>query len=163
MSATRDRPMNADEVAHAIHRSHEQHAQKLEEIRKLLENTVLELAVGGSPNDREIKDWPVPGKRRYSISDRRATGNDGLAIPAQATPATLVVPALPGRIGGKIANSGANPCTLYLADVGRAQTGVAAIWLASAGVWDFLLGNAIWAGPVCAISANGTTLIVAQA
>lgn len=162
MSATRDRPMNGDEVAHAIHRTTERHVSKLEEVRLLLENTALEVAVGGSPNEREVHDSPVRGKTRLSISDRRVTGNDGLTLTAAAA-ALLVVPELPGRLGGSIVNSGANPVTLYLSAPGRAQTGVGALWLAAnGGSWDFRLGNVLWCGPVSAISALGTTLVFAQ-
>lgn len=162
MSATSDRPMNADAVAHAIHRTTEQHTSKLEQIRLLLEDGAMEVVVGGAPNDRKVFDSPVPGKARMAISDRRASGNDGLSIVA-AAPAVLVVQALPGRLGGSIVNSGSNPVTLYLCEPNRAATGVAALWLASnGGAWDFRLGNAMWGGAVSAISTLGTTLVVAQ-
>lgn len=154
-------PMDRDEVAHAIHRTYEQHGARLERIAKLLEAQTLEIAVGGSPNDRRIDDWPTAGRSRWSISDRRSSGNDGLAIAAGAL--TPVVAAVPGRIGGLIVNSGPSPAILYLSDSGRAATGVGAVWLSPlGGAWDFLLGQAIWAGPVTALSSAGTTLVIAQ-
>ena len=159
--------MNGDEVAHAIHRSHEQHAAKLEEIRKLLEGSVLQISLGGTPNDRLIYDNPIPGINRYSLSDRRISGNDNLVIPAQTTPATLVAPALPGRLGGSIVNIGANPCFVYAADLGRVvyqAGGIFTMWLvATGGSWDYRMGNALWDGPVVAISPLGTTLVWGQA
>lgn len=153
----------AGELAHAVHRSNEQHRHVLQEILEQLQVAATTIGLGGDGIDRMVENWPMAGLKRFSISNRRAQGNSALAIPAGESPATAVMPANPARLGGSIVNSGANAVVLFLTEPGRAVAGAGAIWLApNGGTWDLTLSDRIWCGAVSAVSTAGTTLAWAQ-
>lgn len=159
--------MGTDEVAHAIHRNTERHTSKLEEIRVLLEAATTQLAVGGSPNDRRLDDWPVPGASRWSVSHRRITGSDGVALQTGIANAVQIAREQPGRIGGFVANlntTAANLVLLYLADSNAIIVGATptiALTSAAGGfpMWNLEWGEGIWCGPISAVALAGTPSI----
>lgn len=136
------------------------------ELRFLHAASISEVAHGApsTEEDAGVANWPINGARRRIARDR-SHGSASLTVPAQTTPMTPVCAFEPYRAGGAIVNSGASPCTLVLADAqsntGAAPAGAAAIWLSAAGTWDFLLGQAVWCGPVAVFASAGTTLTVA--
>ena len=149
-------------IYHSIHHTH----KALQRMEELLEAATRNISVGGSPVNRELENWPVPGLTRHVLSDRRASGTDNFAATSTAQ---LVVEAFPGRLGGRIVNIGANSAILYLTTpnrISQISAGNPAMGLAAAGsgpsFWDFHFGDVPWGGPVSVISSAGTTLTVVQ-
>ena len=137
----------------------------LARVATLLRTQTAELGVGGSPVPFELKNWPVRGRARSLLTDKRSMGHDNFVVPATTASATDLTSYAPGRVGGSIVNSGANPCFFYLARAGAVvyqQGGIASGYLTTAGSWDFKWSGAIWCGPVSVISPLGTTLTWGQ-
>jgi hypothetical protein len=128
---------------------------------------ILELCV----TDREpaqllMRNFPVPCANRLIVRRQGQGGATTLSAGVQ----TPVLLANENRLGGVISNSGAASAIIFLTqDLLNATTGTPLtvgtpqIFLAAAGgTWDFRLGNLLWCGTITALSATGTTLLVAE-
>lgn len=148
----------------------------LRNILSELRSGVLEIAVGDqSQQELVLTQFPVTGARR-TIAYRTGSGFDTFEVPAQTTPlspATPLLPANEGRLGGEIRNYGSAVCYLYLTErnvVPGSATGVPCIFLGTpsdgpgAISWDFRLGNVVWTGgvSVSVLGSTATTLSVAE-
>lgn len=129
---------------------------------------VLDIAVGRfDPQEIVIADAPGTGSKRLLV-DRQGQGGAIMAVAALAspTPASPLLSPNEGRLGGSIVNRGATPVFLFLCPSGDTQQpqGRPVMWLAAGGgAWDFRLGNALYAGPVCAAGDGGaSTLVVCE-
>ncbi len=121
-----------------------------------------------------IEDVPMPGLRRDIIA-RQGWGFN-VALSAGVANAVQILPANPGRIGGRNCNAGTGDVYLYLCNQNRFASGlnttaeprlylpgVPASGTAGAqNYWDFMLGNVFWAGSVMAHAVATTTLVVAE-
>src|SRR6266702_8128472 len=125
---------------------------------------VLDIGVGRfEAQEIVLADSPGTGSKRLLI-DRQGQGGAIIPIGALASPAPAaqVVSPNEARLGGSIVNRGAAPVFLFLCSAGDTQQpqGRPVLWLAAGGgAWDFRIGNALYAGPVCAAGDGGVTTL----
>lgn len=133
--------------------------------RKLLEalnSKPTRIGWGGGRNQQEkLENWPIGGQDRI-LTPFKSRGSANLVI-APAT-YTKILPTNGGRGGISLINIGANPCFIYLANTGDAQTGAvgAGYLFPNGGDWDGKITHELWCGPVTAYSTLGTTLVLAE-
>lgn len=126
---------------------------------------VLDIGVGRfDAQEIVLADSPGTGSKRLLI-DRQGQGGAiiGIAAFSAGVAAAPLVSPNEARLGGAIVNRGAAPAFIFLCQQGDTQQpqGRPVIWLAAAGgAWDFRIGNALYAGPVCAAGDGAVTSLV---
>lgn len=124
-------------------------------------------AVDGSQRQtRKMQDFPVQGVTRYIVPK---SGFGGLIVLGAAAN-TALLPINEARLGLQIVNAGTGAVTLYLGALGEiGARALPQIWLppyiAAAGVagsWNGILSETIWCGNICAVSAAGSSVTIAE-
>lgn len=99
-------------------------------------------------------DFPVEGSKRWVIP-RVASGGSFVVTEALV----LLLSANNRRLGGRITNTGEKNLVLKLASANNANanSGIGTITLKPGEHWDFLLGQMLWCGSICAEGEGGET------